>query len=448
MFYRAMILDRKENKELLGSYRSPYLTELLLVIMHDSDFGVPGQMRVLFVDELFPPVRFGGAEISAMDIAAEMGRKDEVVVFTPSYNLSPGFEDMGTFRIFRYHNMFKPIGSIVQQKLLFFREMTKHLASFVRIFKPDILHGQNAMSIPAVAKISEMNKTVGIAHVRDHRFECFTSNVACRSHRDATVLEFARCVENPIHTLIYPYAKLVTGKVRRALVECGNMIAVSEYLKSELANTLSGDIRVVYDGVDLDRIQRIEPTKDIRDLGLKQSRAIFYGGGLHKFKGIFELLKAFGLISRKMAEISLLIAGDGPHLQAVRKSIANNRLDSSVKLLGRLSYEDAIAWMKSSQIVVVPSLLPETVSRVVMEALACGKPIIGSNRGAIPETIGDAGVTVDPSADNIADAISVLMDDSQRLKELSRSALERRGDFSLDITVRQIRKAYEGWLCR
>ena len=403
-------------------------------------------MRILLVDELFPPVHCGGAEIAARDIAAEIGRNHEVVVFTPSYGHAVGTEDAGNFQILRYRNRFTPIGSLLQQKLLFATEMTKNLAGFARVFRPEVIHAQNALSALSVARVAEMHRIVGIVHVRDHRFECFTSRVACRSRRDATLLDFARCVENPFQAIAFPYARLITKLIRRALAKCGRAFAVSNYLRSELMRNVTIDVRACYDGIDVERIRRIEPAREVRGRSCEPDSTIVYAGGLHKFKGILELLDGLRMVRRKMPQISLLVAGDGPHKKAVQKLIEAGNLRANVSVLGRLPHDDLISTIKASGAVIVPSLLPEAGSRVIMEALACSRPVLASDRGANPEMIGPAGLTFPPDAGNIACAILSLLSNREKLQELSHLAARRSLRFSINTTCSHIVQSYKEWL--
>jgi glycosyltransferase involved in cell wall biosynthesis len=403
------------------------------------------QVKVLFVSELFPPVSLGGAEIAARELAAEIGRKHEVAVFTPSYNGPAGMQYDAGFGVFRYRNVFVPMGSALPQKMLFITEMTKHLAAFVKAFRPDLLHAQNLMSAPSVARVSEMFNIPGVAHIRDHRFECFTSHVQCRSHQDATILEFARCVDSPLATLLFPYAKLITKTLRSALKKLEKAFAVSHYMQHELLRTLPLDARTCYDGVDLGGLRKARSLPWVGGYTFGSHQTLAYAGGLHKFKGIRELLHAFLQISKKNSGASLLIAGDGPLRREVWQFVRVNGLNQRVILLGRLTHESTISILKASGVVAVPSLLPEACSRLVIEALACGKPVVASNRGANAELIGKAGLVCEPNAESIAEAVTSLMQDTKRSKEMSLSASERAEEFSISRTSLQILESYDAW---
>ncbi|HVX31135.1 MAG TPA: glycosyltransferase, partial [Nitrolancea sp.] len=77
-----------------------------------------------------------------------------------------------------------------------------------------------------------------------------------------------------------------------------------------------------------------------------------------------------------------------------------------------------------------------------LEAMACGLPVISSNRSSLPEVVGDGGVVVEPTADHIAPAIVSLLTDEQRHREMVRRALAQAATFSWGRTAQQTRQAY------
>lgn len=109
----------------------------------------------------------------------------------------------------------------------------------------------------------------------------------------------------------------------------------------------------------------------------------FYFGRLSIEKGILNLLEAFA----KQERGKLYIAGDGPEKEKIVNYIMNNNLDNRVKMLGLLKQEDIKKYISSASFVVVPSVWYENCPYSILETLAIGKPIIGSNIGGIPELI-------------------------------------------------------------
>lgn len=390
----------------------------------------------------------GGAAISTQEMASEIGRKNEVVVFTPSYGHAGEAEPNDVFRVVRYPNRFVPSGSIIQQKTFFFSEMTKHLSAFVREFKPDIIHAQGLLSAPAVAKVSEIHNIQGVAHVRDHRFECFTSRVKCSSHRDATILEFAQCIGKPMYSILYPYAKLVTRSIRHAVEYCGKAFTVSNYLRDELLRTVSLDVRMTYIGIDLAKARKIPAANHIAGVDFNSKKIIVYDGGFNPDKGIYELLEGFRLACPEVKNMVLLIAGKGPCPAKIHDYLHLNELKERVRLIGNVPHDQMVGIVKGSTLTIVPSQLPEAGSRSAVEALACGKPVLGSNTGCLPEIIGDAGTVFQPTARNIAQNLIRVLGDDDILCRLSKHARAKSNLFDINESNAIVSRAYREWLCR
>jgi glycosyltransferase involved in cell wall biosynthesis len=98
------------------------------------------------------------------------------------------------------------------------------------------------------------------------------------------------------------------------------------------------------------------------------------------------------------------------------------------------THESIADYMRAADIVVVPSVWKEQYGRVAPEAMACGCTVVVSDIGALPELVGDAGVTVTPNDVNaLSAAIGKLLADPQRRAALASQAQDRaRAELSLD----------------
>ena len=113
---------------------------------------------------------------------------------------------------------------------------------------------------------------------------------------------------------------------------------------------------------------------------------IFFVGQLEKVKGVEFLIEAFSKISTDFPEFKLVIIGEGRELNNLKLQIVNCKLEDKVEFKGKLSLEETKNIMKNCYCLVLPSL-SEGLPRVLMEAMALGKPVIGSNVGGIPNLI-------------------------------------------------------------
>jgi glycosyltransferase involved in cell wall biosynthesis len=191
---------------------------------------------------------------------------------------------------------------------------------------------------------------------------------------------------------------------------------------------LRGPAAVIPLGVDVQRFAAASPM----DLDLPRPRVGFLGR-LDAVKGLDVLLDAFG---RVQARASLVVAGDGPQ----RTQLSGR----GATLLSALRYEQVPSLLKALDVLVLPSvtILPlhrEQFGRVLVEAMAAGVPVIGSDSGAIPQVIGEAGLVVperDPTA--LAAAIDRVLADADLRARLIEAGGERaRTHFAWPVVAEQ-----------
>ena len=107
--------------------------------------------------------------------------------------------------------------------------------------------------------------------------------------------------------------------------------------------------------------------------------------------------------------IEIKIAGSGPLEKASQKYY-----------VGKISQTDLPTYYSAANVVIVPSTHDEGFGRVILESLACGTPVIGSNRGAIPEAMDNSvGKLIDITPVKIKDTIEYFYENPDKLKDLS-----------------------------
>ena len=126
----------------------------------------------------------------------------------------------------------------------------------------------------------------------------------------------------------------------------------------------------------------VRPNFLLNDPGARQAGGgfVLFAGRLCEEKGVRVLLRAW----RSLSHIPLVIAGDGPLRDEVRKSAGKN-----VTFTGELSQPTLLATMKAARFLVFPTAGYETFGMTVLEAAACGVASIGSRLGAVQELVQD-----------------------------------------------------------
>jgi glycosyltransferase involved in cell wall biosynthesis len=191
-------------------------------------------------------------------------------------------------------------------------------------------------------------------------------------------------------------------------------------------------IEVVPLGVDSDAFASAEPLQ-IADAPPPR---VGFLGRLEPVKGLDVLLQACERLSRPA---TLVIAGDGSERRRIEQECANC---GHVRLLPPVAFHDVPAFLRALDVVVLPSVtIPplhrEQFGRVLVEAMAAGVPVVGSDSGGIPETIGDAGLVVpERDVDALAGAIDrVLHDHALRESLVARGQQRVRGRFAWPVVA-------------
>jgi glycosyltransferase involved in cell wall biosynthesis len=166
-----------------------------------------------------------------------------------------------------------------------------------------------------------------------------------------------------------------------------------------------------------------------------------YVGRLSREKGLYTLIEA----ARRVA-MPLRIVGDGPERSAVQEYItALGR--SNISLEGHKSGADLQAIVAGAAFVVVPSEWYENAPMSILEAMACGKPVIGSRIGGIPEQVEDAvtGILFESgNSDALLAAIRTLASDEERRRAMGHAARARvEQEFSLDLHCTRLIEVYK-----
>ncbi|WP_432709816.1 glycosyltransferase family 4 protein [Pedobacter sp.] len=151
-----------------------------------------------------------------------------------------------------------------------------------------------------------------------------------------------------------------------------------------------------------------------------QNAPIVFVGRLEKIKGAHTLLEAMKL----HPHIPLKIIGTGTQLAALQAYANSNNLHQ-VEFLGKKTKKETLEWIGKSAFLVCPSAWYEVLGFTVVEAMAMGKPVIGSNIGAIPEMVldGHTGLLFEPgNSAQLAAKIKELYGDLERQQQMGEQA--------------------------
>ncbi|BCW98673.1 MAG: glycosyl transferase family 1 [Armatimonadota bacterium] len=171
-----------------------------------------------------------------------------------------------------------------------------------------------------------------------------------------------------------------------------------------------------------------------------------YAGRLVEEKGLDDFLEALALCR---GELNAVIVGDGPHRDHLVRRAQELGLDSRARFLPAVPFTDLPAFMNAIDVFVLPSRTTrrwkEQFGRVIIEAHACGTPVIGSDSGAIPEVLGDGGWII-PERNPSALALALEEARASGLPQVRREEITHRAreHFSWKAVARKYAGIYSG----
>ncbi len=231
---------------------------------------------------------------------------------------------------------------------------------------------------------------------------------------------------------------------RRHTRVAAHILADSEATRQDLIRHYGADprrITVVYPGLD----PAFRPLDDMGQLSAVRSRYgiqpdyIIHVGTLQPRKNLHRLLDALehpGTTQYALRNIRLLLVGK-PGWLAGNLLARVTAMGDRVRLLGHVDQRDLPALISGARALVMPSLY-EGFGFPVLEAMACGTPVVASNVSSLPEVAGDAALLVDPrDTDALADALARILTDEDLRAELRWRGLERAQQFTWQRAAQQ-----------
>jgi glycosyltransferase involved in cell wall biosynthesis len=203
----------------------------------------------------------------------------------------------------------------------------------------------------------------------------------------------------------------------------------------------------IHSGVDVKQFKQSNGNmvEKRRSLGLDQNgKIVGFVGWLLPIKGPGYLLKAMDYVWQEYPDTALVFVGKGDLDMDLRAQALKVRANGRVKFLGWREDIDEI--MPVFDMLVLPSL-NEGMGRVLVEAMAAGKPVVASRTGGIPDLVwhGETGYLVPPADEKaLADGIKKLLDDAGRAWEMGQQGKKRCQQFSLEAMIEKLDALYAG----
>ena len=188
----------------------------------------------------------------------------------------------------------------------------------------------------------------------------------------------------------------------------------------------------------------------VRSLSAGAKLRIIHVGRQEPGKGCVALIRALPLILRKLPQVQLDVVGDGSAMAECRAVVKDLELVGDVNFFGKLTQEDTLVRMQGADLFCLPSS-SEGFPKVVVEALACGLPVVTTGVSVLPELLrsGCGRILADTKPETIADTITACLSNHEVYKCMSAAAVSAAADFSLEAWAESIRGQCEAaWRVR
>ncbi len=239
----------------------------------------------------------------------------------------------------------------------------------------------------------------------------------------------------------------------RSVERADHVLADSQATKDDLIEiyrTPADKISVLYSGVDA----RFDPVMDQMTLkavldkhNLKDIKYVLSVGTVQPRKNYSGAIRALSRIRDQGIDLHYAVAGGPGWLEdEMYRSIRETAMEDRVHILGFVPDEDLPALYSGARALLALSLY-EGFGLPVLEAMACGTPVITSNLSSLPEVAGDAGILVDPlDSEAISDAIVKTLTDAALRQQLVAAGFERVKRFSWASAASQLKAIYDAML--
>ena len=373
-------------------------------------------MKILQAIPFFTPAR-GGSVTAPYNLSKHLAKRGhEVTVFTTDFEFDEEYaKSLDAVRVVPFHCIANMSLMLISPTMK--RQLKKEIKDF------DVIHMHNFRSYQNVL-VHHHAKKYGIPYI-------------LQAH--GSVLPFFQKQRlKKLYDLVWGY---------RILKDASKVIALTK-MEAEQYKKMGVDedkIEIVSNGIDLSEYENLPERGGFRKKYLisDDEKIILYLGRIHKIKGVDLLVKAFADLIKELDDVRLVIAGpDDGFLSTLKGQIEDLKIGDRILFTGPLYGMDKLEAYVDADVYVLPSVY-ETFPVTVLEACACGTPVIVTDRCGIADVVEKVGCVVEYDKEQLRDAIIKNLSNAEvrnRFGENGRKLVKE--EFNWDKIVKKLENVY------
>ncbi len=381
-------------------------------------------MRVGFFTDTYLPV------IHGVEVSIETSRKaleamgHQVFIYAPK---SPGYKDKNP-NVFR----FRSVRVIKKPEMRYAFNFLPVGRSFRKIshFKLDVAHAHTPFGLGLLAKYISERQLIPLIYTHHTHYPEYAKFYL----KEEVLLPYLAKVYSTWFSNISGAVIAPSLKIKKLLLSYG--------VKKKTP------IYVLPTGIDLKIFKKSLKSGQALRKKLKippEAKVLISVGRIGKEKNVEFLIKGFAEALKKRKDILLLMVGDGPFLKELKKIAQNLKIAQSIIFTGKVPRQKIPAFYQSADVFLFASLA-DTQGIVILEALACGLPVISLKDDALANVIvnNKNGFFVKQhSSKSFAQKIITLLDDLSLYKKFSARAVKTARKFSKESVAKELIKIYK-----
>lgn len=374
-------------------------------------------MRIVHVAIRYPPAE-GGGERHVQAVCRHLVKLGhEVHVLTTKLAREVPFE-MGSYK-----------DESVDEGIFVHRLPVKHVLP---------LWGYGNKIIGLIEKLEELNPDIVHLHGFGYRHSDLVARQAKKHGWKTVLISHGFIPGRGAMRFIKPFYELFVAKKTCRLVD--SAIALSEEDKGRFQALGARNIQIIANGINVNDFTDLPQSDIFRKKYAIEGRMILNVSRLARVKGQDMLLEAFSQLNAKDAYLVLIGEDWGlkKELEAKAESLA---IDDKVIFAGKVSEEVLLSAYAAADLFVLSSRL-EPFGIVLLEAMACGIPVVATRVGGIPSVVGDCARLCEPTTSSIKSGMAEMLHDEKIRKTASDCGVSRAKKFDWSETAKKVDSIY------